>query len=483
MGKETIDPLLLEDCRRYAEAGAKMAEEALRSFEGMLDGARHGLQSKLRGIQNQDLRKAMERELQDIDRYCRKDQQSIRNHIAERRKEMGKFTITLFGRTMAGKSTMMETLKHGNGESIGKGAQRTTRDVRPYEWNGLKIWDVPGIAAFEGKADTELAYDVAQKGDMIIFLLTDDKPDREEADCLQRLRELGKPVLGILNVKYSIKEGKPLRKMERDITERYQSEDLKKIIRQFYEFGTERGQDWSNIPFLPAHLKCAFLAQQETDPQKAALYERLSRFADVKEKIAEYVREKGKGLRMKTFVDIAYAPMEMMQRRAASYKKEVQSIQQDSRSMATKNQGMVQGFLDDLSRSEQALLNAISSDFRLRLQDFVEEYHDKKEGEIQEEFARLVNGLQMEQRINGFIAGHDAKFQRLSRRIEQDVARNFASRRVHLQNAFSFEFDGGSLTDFKKYLNWTSTASAVVGLISPVETRFHRGRHRFFSGE
>ena len=37
------------------------------------------------------------------------------------------FTITVFGRTMAGKSTMMEVLTRGDGSSIGHGAQRTTR--------------------------------------------------------------------------------------------------------------------------------------------------------------------------------------------------------------------------------------------------------------------------------------------------------------------------------------------------------------------
>ena len=60
------------------------------------------------------------------------------------------FAITLFGRTMAGKSTLMEILIRGNGASIGLGGQRTTRDVRTYRYKNLQITDVPGIAAFEG---------------------------------------------------------------------------------------------------------------------------------------------------------------------------------------------------------------------------------------------------------------------------------------------------------------------------------------------
>ncbi len=39
----------------------------------------------------------------------------------------------------------MEFLRHGDGSSVGKGAPRTTRDVRTYPWHGLDITDVPGI--------------------------------------------------------------------------------------------------------------------------------------------------------------------------------------------------------------------------------------------------------------------------------------------------------------------------------------------------
>ena len=58
-------------------------------------------------------------------------------------RDLEKFSITLFGRTMAGKSTLMEVLTEGDGSAIGMGAQRTTRDIRSYEWNGLAVTDVP----------------------------------------------------------------------------------------------------------------------------------------------------------------------------------------------------------------------------------------------------------------------------------------------------------------------------------------------------
>lgn len=57
----------------------------------------------------------------------KEDLQNLRNNLS-------KFSITLFGRTMAGKSTLMEILTEGDGKSIGTGAQRTIRDVRKYTW-------------------------------------------------------------------------------------------------------------------------------------------------------------------------------------------------------------------------------------------------------------------------------------------------------------------------------------------------------------
>ena len=124
--------------------------------------------------------------------------------IEDNRERLGTFNITLFGRTMTGKSTLMEILTEGDGHTIGKGAQRATRDTRQYEWNGLKILDVPGVAAFGGSDDERVAYEAAQRADLILFLITDDAPQPAEAEHLAELRRTGNPMLGICNVKRAV---------------------------------------------------------------------------------------------------------------------------------------------------------------------------------------------------------------------------------------------------------------------------------------
>ena len=124
--------------------------------------------------------------------------------INSNRSRLETFNIVLFGRTMTGKSTLMEILNQGDGSSIGKGAQRTTRDVRSYQWNGLTVTDVPGIAAFEGGEDEKTAAEAAKKADLIIYLISDDGAQPAEAEAIDMLRKTGTSMLGICNVKRTV---------------------------------------------------------------------------------------------------------------------------------------------------------------------------------------------------------------------------------------------------------------------------------------
>ena len=65
-----------------------------------------------------------------VDNMAAAHQTALRETESNRQR-MGSFNITLFDRTMSGKSTLMEILTNGEGKSIGKGAQRTTQDGRP----------------------------------------------------------------------------------------------------------------------------------------------------------------------------------------------------------------------------------------------------------------------------------------------------------------------------------------------------------------
>ena len=121
-------------------------------------------------------------------------------------------TIMLFGRTRAGKSTLMEALTHGDGKSIGKGKQHATREVAEYFWPSrqdralpnapsLRIVDTPGIEGFKGNELAVVADRFVERSDHIFFLLSDDKAGTEELERFGLIRTHGKSVTVLLNVK------------------------------------------------------------------------------------------------------------------------------------------------------------------------------------------------------------------------------------------------------------------------------------------
>lgn len=296
----------LAQCRQYAERGSRLAqksydglEKTLRAEQARIDAAERDMPDRIRQtdlIKKQ--RKGFNRLSDDIGK--------IRGDLETLRRQQQDFSIIVFGRTMAGKSTLMEILTHGNGKSIGNGSQRTTRDVRSYYWNGLKITDVPGVCAFAGDADKKLALDAAKNADLILFLITQDGVQAEEAGFLAELKSFGKPVLGIVNAKQAFdinrkKIALPRMKKLLDNTQM-----LDEIVRQFKEYARNHNQDWSDIPFVYAHLNSAFQAQLErgNDPE---VYE-ASKMPVVENFIIDKVRSDGKFLRIKTFIDIAAVP-------------------------------------------------------------------------------------------------------------------------------------------------------------------------------
>lgn len=68
--------------------------------------------------------------------------------------------VVMQGKTMAGKSTLLEALSCGDGRRRGEGAQRTSREVEEREVTelpGVVLVDVPGVGAADGEDDREKA--------------------------------------------------------------------------------------------------------------------------------------------------------------------------------------------------------------------------------------------------------------------------------------------------------------------------------------
>ena len=132
-------------------------------------------------------------------------------------------------------------------------------DVREYEWHGMQITDVPGVAAFGGEDDENTAYEAARKADLVLFLITDDAPQDAEAEHLAGLRTLGVPVLGICNVKAGFKNRIQIRKFLRDQENIFDPGKLDKLTGEFHRLAERHGAG-QPVRFQYAHLGSRFLA-------------------------------------------------------------------------------------------------------------------------------------------------------------------------------------------------------------------------------
>ncbi|MFH5874619.1 GTPase [Clostridium perfringens] len=318
MEHEKLEKFDLEDvlkkCKKSASNGYDIASKHEKLLNKTLNNAKKQIEDTKNDFNKtncciSDATKSLETQLNDIKISFDSLSKKLSNDLEKNRKNLSDFSITLFGRTMAGKSTLMEILTNGEGKSIGLGAQRTTRDVRKYRWNNLEITDVPGIGAFEGQEDEEIAFEAAKSADLILFLITDDAPQAIEAECFARIVSLGKPIICIMNVKATVSENKSIKLMMRDISKRFDRERLDSIKDQFLSYSKQMGQEWGYIPFVYVHLKAAFLSQRIDDKEKShGLYE-ISQISYLKKKIVEQVINKGQFYRIKTFIDLISNPM------------------------------------------------------------------------------------------------------------------------------------------------------------------------------
>lgn len=385
MKKESVFEESLKQCSEYARRGEKIADSSIELLRKASDDILTQLNDTIgvferKKINDNSTVKVLIEQLSQV-----KDELSIfPEKIADDVKLLSKKTIniTLFGRTMAGKSTLMEILTHGNGKSIGKGYQRTTRDVRDYNYKGISITDVPGIAAFGGEADTKTAFGAAKKADLILFLITDDAPQPSEAECLKNILDLGKPVLCLINIKANIDEKVSLKMFERDIGKKMNDERLSNIKQQFLDFGSSYGQDWSMLKFEFVHLKAAYLSQQSSWSEKSEFLYNISRFDRVEELIAKEVEINGGFYKIKSYIDTVVVPLtvtaDTLMQQSANNAEQCVTISDKKDSL----QAWLKKFKPDGEEFIKSSLENIKFSIKQDIPAFTETYYaDKKAGE------------------------------------------------------------------------------------------------------
>ena len=472
----------LSECYEAAKSGYELASDEQSAFDNILRSAEDtiretAIEYKASPCEVIGLGETLEGQLSDIQQSVDNLRLSFTEDLEALKGDLEKFSVTLFGRTMAGKSTLMEVLTEGDGSAIGMGAQRTTRDIRRYEWNGLAVTDVPGIGAFEGEEDTRLAFDAAKTADLIVFLLTDDAPQAVEADCFRQVKDLGKPVIIIMNVKVSVDSGKSMKLIERDMNRAFDDERIEEIRRQFCKFAEPFGQDWSNVPFVATHLKAAYEAvrcDKSADAEvreNADFWRRISRIDDLKSLICEEVQVRGKYIRVKTFADIIANPM-------------IEALSElDLQSRINESQGKIVSdkkralekrkdvFVKDGKKRIESFMMRLKSELRSDIAVFAEDHYNDKLADIA--WGEIIEKKNIEGRCKELLDDMESEVDGI---IEETIREMESELKYVSVDAVERTFLTPALIDAKRIVGWTSlllggggTVAAAILTLSGVE--------------
>ena len=110
--------------------------------------------------------------------------------------------IAVYGRVSVGKSALLNALlgesRFSTSPLHGETREVATGNWREYAAGNILLIDTPGINEIDGEAREQLAVDVAQRTDIVLFVVDGDMT-ATELEALRRLKALGMPLLLVLN--------------------------------------------------------------------------------------------------------------------------------------------------------------------------------------------------------------------------------------------------------------------------------------------
>ncbi|MGP1665883.1 MAG: Era-like GTP-binding protein, partial [Rhodanobacter sp.] len=157
--------------------------------------------------------------------------------------DRGELHVAVFGRVSTGKSALGNALLGREAFSVGvlhgttTHAEHATLDEARHD--GLVLIDTPGINELDGEAREQLAFDVAEISDLVVFVCDGDLT-REELDALKTLAVTQRPLVLALNK-----------------ADRYGHDELDRLLRHLRQrvAGWVRAEDVLAVAARPAALR------------------------------------------------------------------------------------------------------------------------------------------------------------------------------------------------------------------------------------
>lgn len=376
------------------------------------------------------------------------------------------FNITLFGKTKAGKSTLMEILTHGDGSHMGHGGQRTTRDVRSYEWKGMSVTDVPGIEAYGGQDDDSKAEEAAIYADLILFMITAGQPEGAEADWMIKLKKMDKPILCICNYKQSLGEDLNDFRLKRLLSNPEKLEQRMNINDLNQQFNTFLKEQLPNehVSFIVSHLLAKFYSQQPTYLQFRDELERISRFSFVERAIINEVLTNGVLHRKKCYLSIIDAPLYQQMNQLYVFSSNAYSQFR----MIQDKISLFDDWCENFNNNQKdELLSIVSNEFnklRNSIPGFIEKHLEDKN--VTSAWNEHYKNFKIQYNIESFIRN-------IGDSLEEKVSSIFTELKVEMKFSFQLNIDNKlgnyRFINWKRGMGWAGTlGSAGLGIAALV---------------
>ena len=425
----------LSSCRKSAAKGYQIALQkyedlaiTLRKVDNNINKA-EAEQSQLSRFQASAL---IRKQNHEID-YIREHLIKIRNNIDALHERQKDFSIAVFGRKSAGKTTLMEILTHGDGSTTENNGETDAQNIQTYYWKGLKITSLPDFNFFNSVEKDKLGMEAAESADLVLFLLTNEKPQPEEVQCMAQLKKLGKPILCVVNVKKNLKSKKTatlVKEIEKDLN----APEVAETIEEFKNHLKSYELDFSDIKFIPVHLAAAYAYQVE-GKNDAEIY-LASNFGKIEELIVQKIRTDGEFLRIKNFVDSVAVPMNQIVLKL--FEQSGNSLKESKFWRKKYNEIKIwrQSFWEHAQNKIHKLFNDLSYNLNHEIPNFVEENYNNPK--VKEEWTKHVEQF-----------GYVARYQELLEKISKDCEEQFKKFSNDFTQELKMNFDGKTQTDIE----------------------------------
>ncbi len=378
---------------------------------------------------------------------------------------LDRFTVTLFGRTMAGKSTIREALTCGDGSTIGKGAQRTTRDVREYTWNSLRIIDTPGIGAYEGDEDRAQALSVIDETDVVLFLVSSDGIQEESFKGMQELQQQNKPLLFVLNVKRDLKKAVNMRRLLKDPQSVFDGNELRGHFDRIHKLAGEY-LGMRNIRIIPIHAQAAYLSTRPEHEEHADLLFEHSSLGDLLDELKSEVVRRGNVRRVQTIVDGTQVALLDLQEELGKQAKTVRRAAQYLEDKFSELDVWLDGFIRATNARVETEAAELVQPLRTSVSSFIDENIERED--VGHRWSHKVKALDIE----GWLERQQTAIvdELRSRLIE-------FSREMSVETKLIGEFNSVKPSQFdpwdvKRSLRWVSAAGGALAGVAAVAGYF-----------